>query len=101
MIFDTLTLFALAFAVLATLVNGNPSAVPYNGYTCPPQDKGNFAVGVTNYASDPIFCAYPMTQGSSDTTFNCHYSAVNHPRFIFHSTYAHGPFFADHGSSDH
>ncbi len=36
MIFDTLTLFALAFAVLVSPVSGNPSAVPHNGYTCPP-----------------------------------------------------------------
>ncbi len=93
MIFDALTLFTLAFAVLVSPVSGNPSAVPHNGYTCPPQDKGNFAVGVTNYASDPILCAYPITQGSSDTTFNCQYSAVNHPRSTFYSTNAHEPFF--------
>lgn len=80
MVFGALTHFTLALGLLVSLVSGNPSAVPYNGYTCPALDKGNFAIGVTNYVSSPILCAYPLTAGSSDTTFNCEYSTVNHLR---------------------
>ncbi|KJA18147.1 hypothetical protein HYPSUDRAFT_70171 [Hypholoma sublateritium FD-334 SS-4] len=76
MIFNTLALLTLALGLLVSLVSGNPSAVPYNGYTCPALDKGNFAIGVTNYATNPISCAYPLTAGSTDTTFNCEYSTT-------------------------
>ncbi|KJA18146.1 hypothetical protein HYPSUDRAFT_205637 [Hypholoma sublateritium FD-334 SS-4] len=74
MLSSTLTFMAVVLSFMISQVTAaDPSAVPYNGYTCPTLDKGNFPVGVTNYASDPIFCAYPLTAGSSDTTFNCQY----------------------------
>lgn len=83
MLSSTLTLLSVVIGVtISQVAAADPSAVPYNGYTCPALDSGNFPVGVTNYASDPIFCAYPLTAGSSDTTFNCQYSPVSHLRSV-------------------
>ena len=79
MLSKTITLISVILGIAISKVAADPSPLPYSGYTCPTLDNGNFAVGVTNYASDPIFCAYPLTVGSSDTTFNCQYDPVSKP----------------------
>src|SRR5436190_1728225 len=33
------------------------------GFTCPAVDKSGFALGVTDYTVDPIFCSYPVVEG--------------------------------------
>jgi hypothetical protein len=45
------------------------------GFTCPPTDQLGFAVGDTDYTSDPIFCSYPAVAGEDPNDFFCTYSA--------------------------
>jgi len=47
-----------------------------SGFTCPTADLAGFAVGVTDYTVDPIFCSYPAFPNEESTDFYCSYSAT-------------------------
>jgi hypothetical protein len=88
----------LSFAILTTLLaalaahaipQGQPSSTP-GCFTCPPEDKGNYALGESNPNSNPIFCSYPVFVGEGPFDFYCDYSAVSIHlclSFVYHLTW--------------